>query len=174
MMTQGAMIWLESNRWYGAIASDEGIIMLIWSSDRDKVERDLPDIADLKVGAAARRNLERLRRELGEYHSGKRSKFTVKAALKGTEFQMEVWKAISGVPYGKSKSYGDLAKQIGKPKASRAVGQAVRNNPVPIIIPCHRILASGSKIGGFGGGVDDKSLEEKRRLLKHEGIEWQE
>lgn len=169
MMTQGAMIWKEGDRWYGAIAGDEGVVLLIWSPDRKEVERDLPDIADREVGAAVRRNLEMLRRELHEYHEGKRRKFTVQPAPRGTEFQKKVWEALCGIPYGKSTTYGELAKQIGKPSAARAVGQAAGRNPVPIIIPCHRLLAAGKEIGGFSGG-----LEEKRRLLKLEGIEYEE
>jgi len=169
MMTQGAMVWKESDRWYGAIAGDEGVMLLIWSDDRDEVTRNLPDIADIKVGAAARRNLEKLRRELHAYHKGTLKKFTIHCAPGGTEFERKVWKALQGIPYGKSKSYGELAKQIGKPEASRAVGQAAGKNPVPIIIPCHRLLAANGKIGGFSMG-----LQEKRKLLSLEGIEWTE
>lgn len=170
MMTQSAMIWQEGDRWYGAIASDEGVVLLIWSEDRNQVTQDLPDMDDLKVGAAARRNLERLRRELHEYHQGERKKFTVQVASQGTKFQQEVWKALSGIPYGKCITYGELAEQIGKPKASRAVGQAAGHNPVPIIIPCHRLIAADGKIGGFGRGVEG-GVEEKKRLLKHEGVD---
>ncbi len=163
------MIWDEGERWYGAVASDEGVLFLTWSTDRDEVARSLPDLRGVKVGAAARRNLERLRRELREYHAGKRRRFTIRAVPQGTEFQKQVWSALEGIPYGKSTTYGELAKQIGKPEAMRAVGQAVGRNPVSIIIPCHRVLAAGGKLGGFGGG-----LEEKRRLLRLEGIEWEE
>ena len=169
MMAQGSIIWKEGDRWYGALAGDEGVLLLIWSPDLDEVEKNLPKTADLEVGAAVRRNLERLRREIGEYHSGKRKKFTVKATPGGTEFQKKVWKSLLGIPYGKSMSYGELAEQIGQPDASRAVGNAAGSNPVPIVIPCHRLLASDKKLGGFAFG-----LEEKRRLLKHEGIDWEE
>ncbi len=169
MMTHGAMIWREGDRWYGAIASDAGVVLLIWSVDRDEVVRDLPDIADIQVGAAARRNLERLRRELHDYHEGTLKKFTIPVAPEGTKFQKEVWQNLCGIPYGKSMSYGDLAAQIGKPKAARAVGQAAGSNPVPILIPCHRLLASNGTIGGFAYGLD-----EKRRLLRHEGIDYQD
>jgi O-6-methylguanine DNA methyltransferase len=169
MMTQGAMIWQEGTRWYGAIASDEGVSLLIWSSNRDEVLRDLPDIADIKVGAAARRNLERLRRELHEYHDGKRKKFTIPVAPQGSEFQKKVWSELCGIPYGKSMTYGELAEQLGKPRAARAVGQAAGQNPVPILIPCHRLLASGGRIGGFSAGLD-----EKKKLLRHEGIEYED
>ncbi len=168
-MTRGSVIWKEGDIWYGAIAGDEGVIILYWSGDREEVEQALPDIADIQVGAAARRNLERLRREVHEYHTGERKKFTVPVAPEGTAFQKKVWKALLGIPYGKSMSYGELAKQIGKPGAARAVGQAAKRNPVPLIIPCHRLLASGGKIGGFAGGP-----EEKKRLLRHEGIEHEE
>jgi O-6-methylguanine DNA methyltransferase len=169
MMAQGSIIWKEGDRWYGALANDEGILNLIWSPDQKEVEENLPKIADLEVGAAVRRNLERLRREIAEYHSGTRKKFTVQAAPQGTEFQQKVWQALLGIPYGKSMTYGELADQIGHPGASRAVGSACGKNPVPIVIPCHRLLAANKKLGGFGFG-----LEEKRRLLRHEGIEWEE
>jgi len=169
MMSNGAMIWQEGDRWYGAIASDAGVLLLIWSIDRNEVVRDLPDIVDIHVGAAARRNLERLRRELHEYHQGTRKKFSIPVAPDGTAFQKKVWEKLCGIPYGKSMTYGDLADQIGKPNAARAVGQAAGKNPVPILIPCHRLLASDGKIGGFAYGLD-----EKRKLLKHEGIEYED
>ncbi|MCK4719702.1 methylated-DNA--[protein]-cysteine S-methyltransferase [bacterium] len=167
MNAQGSIIWREGDRWYGAVASDEGVLVLLWSPDRSEVEENLPEISDLKVGAAVRRNLERLRREINEYHRGKRKRFTVQAAPQGTEFQKTVWKALCGIPYGKSMTYGELAEQIGKPGAARAVGNAAGTNPVPIVIPCHRLLAANKKLGGFGAGP-----EEKRRLLGLEGIEW--
>lgn len=167
MNAQGSIIWREGDRWYGAVASDEGVLVLIWSPDKAEVEENLPEISELKVGAAVRRNLERLRREINEYHRGKRKRFTVQAAPQGTEFQKTVWKALCGIPYGKSMTYGELAEQIGKPGAARAVGKAAGTNPVPIVIPCHRLLAANKRLGGFGIGP-----EEKRRLLELEGIEW--
>jgi len=169
MMTQGGMIWKEGDRWYGAIAGDEGVSVLIWSPDRDEVQQNLPDVADLKVGAAARRNLERLRRQLHEYHSGERKKFEIQVNPSGTDFEKKVWNLLSKIPFGKSSTYGEIAEQLGDPKSARAVGNAAGKNPVPLLIPCHRLLASRGKIGGFAMG-----LEEKKRLLEHEGIDYEE
>ena len=85
--------------------------------------------------------------------------------LVGTEFQKSVWNALRKIPIGKTKSYGEIARTIGKPKAVRAVGGACGANPVPVLVPCHRVLAANGKIGGFSGGLD-----RKRDLLKREGI----
>jgi len=82
----------------------------------------------------------------------------------GTEFQQAVWRAMLKIPVGKTKSYGEIAAAIGKPKAVRAVGGACGANPIPVLVPCHRVLAAHGKIGGFGGGLDWK-----RELLKREG-----
>lgn len=83
----------------------------------------------------------------------------------GTDFQMSVWKALISIPAGETRSYAEIASQLGKPRAARAVGQACGANPVPLLIPCHRVLAADRKIGGFSGG-----LEWKRELLKIEGV----
>ena len=85
--------------------------------------------------------------------------------LAGTPFQLKVWKALRQIPHGKTVSYGDLARKIGKPGASRAVGGACGSNPLPLFIPCHRVLASDGSLGGFGGGLDVKE-----QLLVHEQI----
>ena len=85
--------------------------------------------------------------------------------LAGTEFQRSVWNALRKISAGKTKSYGEIAQAIGKPKAVRAVGGACGANPVPVLVPCHRVLAANKKLGGFSGG-----LNWKRNLLKHEGI----
>lgn len=87
--------------------------------------------------------------------------------LAGTEFQKKVWNALRKISLGKTKSYGEIAKAIGKPKAVRAVGGACGANPIPVLVPCHRVLAAHGKIGGFGGG-----LEWKRKLLAREGINF--
>jgi methylated-DNA-[protein]-cysteine S-methyltransferase len=102
-----------------------------------------------------------------EYLRGKTVEFSDQLDLSaGTEFQRQVWSSCRSIPYGQTRSYGWIAKQIGKPGASRAVGNALGKNPVPIIIPCHRVLAAGGAIGGFSGG-----LATKRKLLALEGIE---
>lgn len=101
--------------------------------------------------------------QLKEYFEGKRKKFDVKLNLLGTPFQKKVWKALMDIGYGKTLSYKDLAVKIGKPTAFRAVGNANAQNPVPIIIPCHRVIKADGKLGGYGGG-----LTLKKQLIEHE------
>jgi O-6-methylguanine DNA methyltransferase len=86
--------------------------------------------------------------------------------IEGTEFQKNVWREMLKIPFGKTKSYGDIAKAVGKPKAVRAVGGACGSNPIPVFIPCHRVLAANNKIGGFSSGLGWKT-----KLLEIEGIE---
>jgi methylated-DNA-[protein]-cysteine S-methyltransferase len=101
--------------------------------------------------------------QLDEYFARERTGFDVPMELDGTTFQKEVWRELSHIPYGKTISYGELARRVGRPKGPRAVGQANGKNPIPIIVPCHRVLASNG-IGGYGGG-----LPMKRALLAVEG-----
>lgn len=108
--------------------------------------------------------LEQAERELREYFAGSRRAFDVPVATEGTVFQQQVWDALRGIPYGELRSYRDVAVTIGKPAAVRAVGAANGRNPVPIIVPCHRVIGSNGTLTGFGGG-----LETKRRLLALEG-----
>lgn len=108
--------------------------------------------------------LEQAERELREYFAGSRRAFDVPVAAEGTVFQQQVWDALRGIPYGELRSYRDVAVTIGKPAAVRAVGAANGRNPVPIIVPCHRVIGSNGTLTGFGGG-----LETKRRLLALEG-----
>ena len=103
------------------------------------------------------------KRQLSEYFEKRRKKFDLPILLRGTPFQLLVWNALLYIPYGEVRTYGDIAKIIGKPKASRAVGGACHNNPVGIIVPCHRVIGAGGSLTGFGGG-----LELKEKLLKLE------
>jgi methylated-DNA-[protein]-cysteine S-methyltransferase len=96
------------------------------------------------------------RRQLGEYFAGKRRSFELPLKLTGTEFQVRVLEELQRIPYGETKSYRDIAEQIGRPKAMRAVGAANGRNPIPIIIPCHRVIGSSGDLTGFGGGLDTK------------------
>ena len=105
-----------------------------------------------------------LRHQLLEYFEGRRQSFDVALAPKGTPFQLAVWKALLEVPYGRTISYADLALRIGKPGAVRAVGAANGANPIPVIIPCHRIIGSNGTLTGYGGGI-----ERKQWLLALEG-----
>lgn len=102
--------------------------------------------------------------ELKEYFSGKRQQFSIDIKPEGTAFQLSVWESLQQVPYGKTVSYSELAKQVGNPKASRAVGAANGANPIPIIIPCHRAIGADGDLTGFGGGLDVKQY-----LLSLEG-----
>jgi methylated-DNA-[protein]-cysteine S-methyltransferase len=96
------------------------------------------------------------RRQLAEYFAGDRKSFELPLKLTGTEFQVRVLEELQRIPYGETKSYRDIAERIGRPKAVRAVGAANGRNPIPIIIPCHRVIGSHGELTGFGGGLDTK------------------
>lgn len=95
-------------------------------------------------------------RQLDSYFTGELDNFDLPLAPQGTEFQQSVWQALREIPYGETWSYGQLAQHIGRPKASRAVGAANGVNPIPVIIPCHRVIGSSGKLTGFGGGLETK------------------
>lgn len=101
--------------------------------------------------------------ELREYFAGERRKFTVPLDLRGTPFQLSVWRALAEIPYGETRTYAEVARRVKHPRAFRAVGAANGANPVPVIVPCHRVIGSDGKLGGYGGG-----LETKRRMLAFE------
>ncbi|RKZ09473.1 hypothetical protein DRQ50_15090 [bacterium] len=107
---------------------------------------------------------EYLRDQLAEYFTGRREVFDVDLDLHGTAFQLKVWRALLRVPYGKLRTYGQLARTIRKPTATRAVGQAAGHNPLPILVPCHRLVGKGGSLVGFAGGITTKA-----RLLRLEG-----
>ena len=94
--------------------------------------------------------------ELDEYFSGKRKQFTIPLAPQGTVFQKRVWDALLTIPYGQTRTYGQIAAQISKPKACRAVGMANHNNPISILIPCHRVIGANGSLTGYGGGLPVK------------------
>ena len=105
-------------------------------------------------------------KQLKEYFAGKRDTFSIPMKFAGTDFQKKIWKEIAQIPFGKTKSYGDVAKAIGKPRAVRAVGGACGANSIPILVPCHRVLAANNQIGGFGSGLGWKC-----KLLELEGVD---
>jgi methylated-DNA-[protein]-cysteine S-methyltransferase len=102
--------------------------------------------------------------ELNEYLAGERREFRFSLDLRGTEFQLACWRALLAIPYGETRSYADIARAVGKPNAFRAVGMANNRNPVAIVVPCHRVIASDGTLCGYGGG-----LGVKRKLLELEG-----
>jgi O-6-methylguanine DNA methyltransferase len=109
-------------------------------------------------------------RQLLEYLEGKRTRFELPLDLRGTPFQCDVWNSLLEIPYGQTRSYGEVARSLGRPGAMRAVGSANGANPVPLIVPCHRVIAAGGKLGGFGGGLDLKRrLLAMEQSIRHQG-----
>lgn len=108
-------------------------------------------------------------RQLEEYFAGTRTTFDLPLKASGTAFQESVWAALQGIPYGQTTSYGDLGRRVGKPGSARAVGGAVGANPLPIVIPCHRVLASDQRITGYSGG---QGIPTKEKLLELENISY--
>ncbi len=151
--------------WMAAAASDEGLLALTLP------QKSAEDTLKL-LGEAAVRGRRRDDRfyelvcQLRDYMWGKRVAFNQTLDLSwATPFQRRVWQEARRIPFGESRSYGWIAEQLGQPGASRAVGQALGRNPLPVVIPCHRVLAKGGGLGGYSGGLDVK-----RRLLKLEGV----
>jgi methylated-DNA-[protein]-cysteine S-methyltransferase len=143
-----------------AIATDDAITDLHIVSGKY-----VPQIADDWVDSPKLPVFLQLRQELGEYFAGKRRSFNVKLAPEGTEFQRAAWKALTQIPFGQTRSYGEQAAAIGKPKAVRAIGAANGRNPIGIVIPCHRVIGANGTLTGYAGGLDKKEF-----LLKLEGI----
>ncbi len=115
---------------------------------------DKQETAGIEKGSSSL--LEKAERQLTEYFEGRRKSFDLPLELKGTDFQVKVWKALEKIPYGETKSYQEIAEEIGSPKAFRAVGNANNKNPVSIIIPCHRVIGKSGKLVGYGGGLEKK------------------
>ena len=131
--------------------TSEGIVSVTFVKTRLPNDRNLPEC--VKEGI----------RQLEEYFKGARKNFSLKLLLQGTPFQKLVWQRLKKIPYGKLASYGEVARAIGKPNAYRAVGNANNKNPIPIIIPCHRVIGSDGTLVGYGSG-----LWRKEWLLDHE------
>lgn len=105
-----------------------------------------------------------VRRQLDEYFAGRRQTFDLALAPEGTSFERSVWTELSRIPFGETRSYAEIARAIGRPGAARAVGRANGANPIPIVVPCHRVIGADGSLTGFGGGLETKS-----RLLELEG-----
>ena len=134
------------------VASSKGLQQIIFGAKKLRSTRI--------VSTKANEYLIQTERQLHEYFGGKRKKFSIKLDISGTDFQESVWYALNKISYGKTVSYAQQAKLVRKPKAFRAVGTANGKNPVAIILPCHRVIASNGTLGGYGGG-----LAIKRKLL---------
>jgi methylated-DNA-[protein]-cysteine S-methyltransferase len=142
------------------VASDTGLAAILWENDDPKRVR-----LDIVGEDPSHPVLVETERQLREYFAGKRKTFNVKMEFAGTAFQRQVWKALLAIPFGETRSYGDIARALGNPAAVRAVGAANGKNPISIIAPCHRVIGANGKLTGFAGG-----LEAKARLLALEGI----
>lgn len=135
------------------LASDDGLAAVLWPNEDPR-----------RVPLRAVREdpqhpiLLETQRQLREYFTGQRSTFTVKLDFAGTEFQKKVWRALLTIPHGETRSYGEIARQIGQPTASRAVGAANGKNPISIIAPCHRVIGASGELTGFAGGMEAKAV----------------
>ena len=134
------------------VADDRGLAAILW-------ENDSPD--RVRLGALTEKAghpvLVETERQLAEYFSGERRAFDVPLSFAGTDFQKRVWAALLAIPFGETRSYGEIADQLGNPGASRAVGAANGRNPISIIAPCHRVVGSNGKLTGFAGGLEAKA-----------------
>ncbi len=143
----------------------QGLCMVsIGKSDRE-LEKRLHAYFPSATANRDDRAMSATRRVVERRIAGKDLSETLPLDLHGTPFQMEVWKEMLRIPAGSTRSYGDVARNIGRPKAFRAVAQACGANPVPVVVPCHRVIASGGKLGGYTGGIDRKIV-----LLANEGV----
>ena len=148
--------------WYAYAASPIGDLLLVGVEEGLREihlrRAEPPDEAEKDD-----RRFARVMRQLDEYFAGKRTTFDVPLAMRGTPFQLDVWHALQRIPYGETRTYAGIANEIGRPAATRAVGAANGANPIPILVPCHRVIGSNGSLTGFGGGIDVK-----RRLLELE------
>ena len=141
------------------VASDKGLVAILWENDSPRRVRlsDLVEDSDQPV-------LVETERQLREYFARKRQSFSLPLDMRGTRFQTQVWEALLAIPFGETRSYGQLANQLGNPRATRAVGAANGRNPISIVVPCHRVIGFSGKLTGFAGG-----LTAKAHLLRLEG-----
>jgi methylated-DNA-[protein]-cysteine S-methyltransferase len=134
------------------VASANALVAVLW-------EKEHPNRVKLATAKLDRRHpiLLETERQLSEYFAGARTQFELPLELRGSEFQKKVWRALKQIPFGKTRSYFDLAKTIGSPTASRAVGAANGKNPLSIVIPCHRVIGTDGGLTGFAGGLETKA-----------------
>jgi methylated-DNA-[protein]-cysteine S-methyltransferase len=135
------------------VASDQGLVAILW--DNDRPHRGVPpnELAANEQHPV----LVQTEQQLRQYFAGKRKTFSVPLDMRGTRFQKDVWEALLAIPFGETRSYQQIASQLGNPRATRAVGAANGKNPVSIIVPCHRVIGSTGKLTGFGGGLETKA-----------------
>jgi methylated-DNA-[protein]-cysteine S-methyltransferase len=145
-------------------ATEEGLLRIYFDADPEQQLELLARAAGARV-LRAPRSVDAARRELDEYFSGRRRSFDLSIDLRGAApFTAEVLAQLARVPYGQTATYGELASRVGHPRAARAVGTVMNRNPVPIVLPCHRVVGASGSLVGYGGG-----LERKEQLLRFEG-----
>ena len=126
--------------------------------------RDLREESKTQRFEESARTLQPYAQQLEEYFAGRLREFTFPLDLRGTDFQLACWRALVAIPYGETRTYADIARAVGRPQGFRAVGMANNRNPIAIVVPCHRVIASDGTLCGYGGGLDTK-----RKLLELEG-----
>ncbi len=143
------------------VANERGLAAILWENDAPGRVRltALAEQLDHPVLVAAQA-------QLTDYFAGARKAFDLPLDFRGTDFQKQVWAALLAIPFGETRSYAEIARAIGRPTATRAVGAANGRNPISIVAPCHRVIGANGKLTGFAGG-----LEAKEYLLRHEGLE---
>jgi methylated-DNA-[protein]-cysteine S-methyltransferase len=151
------------------VANESGLVAVLWENENPRRVR----LGELGA-SAGQPVLLQTEREVAEYFGRKRREFTIPLEMQGTPFQKRAWEALLSIPFGETRTYGQLAVQLGNPKATRAVGAANGRNPLAIIVPCHRVIGFSGKLTGFAGGLEAKAhllaLEssEKRRAPSHQ------
>jgi methylated-DNA-[protein]-cysteine S-methyltransferase len=134
------------------VASEKGLVAILWENDNPRRVRLGDPVEDDRQPI-----LVETERQVKEYFEGKRQHFSIPLDMRGTPFQRSVWQALRAIPFGETKSYGRLAKELGRPSATRAVGAANGRNPISIVVPCHRVIGSSGKLTGFAGGLEAKA-----------------
>lgn len=151
-------------------ASKRGLVALEFDQRLPGQQTIRPNPRDLRAESKSVRFEESVQelspyiRELEEYFAGLRREFSFSVDLRGTDFQVACWRALLNIPYGETRSYADIARAVGRPQGFRAVGMANNRNPIALVVPCHRVIASDGTLCGYGGGLDVK-----RKLLELEG-----
>jgi methylated-DNA-[protein]-cysteine S-methyltransferase len=140
------------------IAGERGMIAIQWVRIDSRQAPSGEPVRDKLVEDVRHPLLLEAERQIGEYFAGARREFSVALDMRGTRFQKEVWNALLAIPFGETRSYGQLALELGNPRATRAVGAANGSNPLPIVVPCHRVIGSNGKLTGFGGGLETKAF----------------
>ncbi|SFH57409.1 methylated-DNA--[protein]-cysteine S-methyltransferase [Pisciglobus halotolerans] len=151
---------------YPMVASDKGLVYV--GGELDGYQGIVNWVQKHRKGAELEENTEKLKpfqQQLEEYFTGKRTVFDLPLDVSGTPFQISTWEALKEIPFGETKTYGEIATAIGNPKAVRAVGTAIGSNPISIIVPCHRVIGKDGRLTGYGNG-----LPMKKRLLMLEDV----